>query len=940
MLGLAGAPCSGMGKTKSTGENGFKRPVPVTDSAPFTTPEAGDKSLVDLLLEVLPPDGSTMRSLSAREALSRAAGRSIGEEEFKAVKDKALTLGLVVKGRGRGGSIALVDSIEGVSRDSVPSSSTNPRYTGGNGLAPEPIFQIGQKLTRSQLESFLWKSTDILWGSMDASEFNVYILGMLFLKRLSDAFDEARDGVIKYYLEQGKTQAQAEELADDKTEYDKTFYLPEKSRWENLKNLNHDIGAQLNKASEAIEAYNPILEGVMVTIDFSIKHKLTDPILSELLTHFSRFRLRTEDLDYPELVADASDYLINMFADQAGRKGGEFCTPAEVSKLIVALAKPKAGMKVYDPTCGSGGMLIESRNYLAEHRENPANLQLFGQETNLRTWTICKLHMFLHGLFNADIRNGDTLGYPQHVQNGELMQFERVIANPPYALSNWDRTDRDNDLFYRYKYGIPPQNSADFAFVQHMIASLNQEGTMCAVVPHGVLFRGGKEGEIRKGIIGDDLVEAVIGLPPGLFFGTGIPVALLFINKKKRAERQGKVIFIDASHEYEKKNRIQNCLGEDNISKIVSCLDSFEQVQNYSKVVTIKQIGQSDNNLNIKRYIDASPEAAQIKRLLKQYKDYRLSSIADLALEVKLAKQGSSYEETDNAIYIPKGGARSATHDISKLDISHHSVIQITLDKALVLSGYVSMFLQSELGKLMLGSLRVGSSMGTLSQSSLSDLNIAIPEIDMQLKMIEASNRLEALKVSIQELEKELVFSPHSASTVLEQVDGMLKAVGGLTDADRVMSLIRQGESASIEFKESFSLDVRKGTSEKYIELSSLKTIAAFLNTDGGVLLVGVDDDGATIGLSREIQGFHNGKTDKFLLHFKNLLKSRIGEQFYPYINQKLISIVGTYVLMVECKRSSRECFVDTDFYVRTNPATDKLEGRKLIDYIRNHFAS
>ena len=913
----------------------------MTDSAPFTTPEAGDKSLVDLLLDVLQPDGSTMRILSAREALGRAAGRSIGEEEFEAVKDKALTLGLVVKGRGRGGSLALAESIEGINHYSSPSSSTNRRSTGGNGIVTEPTFQIGQKLTRSQLESFLWKSTDILWGSMDASEFNVYILGMLFLKRLSDAFDEARDGVIKYYLEQGKTQAQAEELADDKTEYDKTFYLPEKSRWENLKNLNHDIGAQLNKASEAIEAYNPILEGVMVTIDFSIKHKLTDPILSKLLTHFSRFRLRTEDLDNPELVADASDYLINMFADQAGRKGGEFCTPAEVSKLIVALAKPKAGMKVYDPTCGSGGMLIESSNYLAEHRENPANLQLFGQETNHRTWTICKLHMFLHGLFNADIRNGDTLGYPQHVQNGELMQFERVIANPPYALSNWDRRDRDNDLFYRYKYGIPPQNSADFAFVQHMIASLDQDGTMCAVVPHGVLFRGGKEGEIRKGIIGDDLVEAVIGLPPGLFFGTGIPVALLFINKKKRAERQGKVIFIDASHEYEKKNRIQNCLGEDNISKIVNCLDSFEQVENYSKVVTIKQIGQSDNNLNIKRYIDASPEAVQIKRLLKQYKDYRLSSIADLALEVKLAKQGSSYEKTDNAIYVPKSGARSVTHDIAELDISHHNVIQVTLDKGQVISRYASMFLRSELGKLMLGSLRMGTVMQTLSQGSLSGLNIAVPDMDMQLKMIEASNRLEALKASIQDLEQELVFSPHSATTVLDQVDGMLEAVGGLTDADRVMSLIRQGESASVEFKESFSLDVRKSTSERYIELSSLKTITAFMNSDGGFLLIGVNDEGVTVGLNREVQSFHKGKKDKFLLNFKNHIKSRIGEEFYPYINHKFVSIGGNDILLVECKRSSAECFLDgKDFYVRTNPATDKLEGQKLLDYIRNHFAS
>jgi hypothetical protein len=241
----------------------------------------------------------------------------------------------------------------------------------------------------------------------------------------------------------------------------------------------------------------------------------------------------------------------------------------------------------------------------------------------------------------------------------------------------------------------------------------------------------------------------------------------------------------------------------------------------------------------------------------------------------------------------------------------------------------------------MLGSLRTGTIIRQLSQSSLSELNIAIPEIDMQLKMIEASNRLEALKVSIQELEKEMVFSPHSANTVLDQVDGMLEVVGGLTEADRVMSLIRQGESASVEFKESFSLDVRKGTSEKYIELSSLKTIAAFMNSDGGFLLIGVDDEGGTIGLSREIQGFHNGKKDKFLLHFKNHIKSRIGEEFYPYINQKFISVAGNDILLVECKRSSTECFLDgKDFYVRTNPATDKLEGQKLLDYIRNHFAS
>ncbi len=264
----------------------------------------------------------------------------------------------------------LDDLLTSVRSEEAVAPKRGRKAKGSNGVTPEPTFQIGQKLTLSQLESFLWKSADILRGSMDASEFKDYIFGMLFLKRLSDAFDEAREGVIQYYLDKGKTQEQAEALAEEQDEYDKTFYVPERGRWQNLKDLKHDIGSELNKATEAIEEHNPTLEGVLVSIDFNIKNKLNDSKLRDLLSHYSKFRLRSEDFERPDLLGAAYEYLIKMFADSAGKKGGEFYTPGEVVQLLVSLIKPHAGMKVLDPTCGSGGMLLQSRNYLSTHGEN------------------------------------------------------------------------------------------------------------------------------------------------------------------------------------------------------------------------------------------------------------------------------------------------------------------------------------------------------------------------------------------------------------------------------------------------------------------------------------------------------------------------------------------------------------------------------------------
>jgi type I restriction enzyme M protein len=369
----------------------------------------------------------------------------------------------------------------------------------------------------------------------------------------------------------------------------------------------------LNKALGALAEVNEVvLGGVMDHIDFTRKvgdSTLPDNKLAALIRHFNKYRLRDCDFEHSDLLGSAYEYLIYMFAESGGRKGGDFYTPRDVVRMMVRLIKPQEGLEIYDPCCGSGGMLIFSKRYVEENGGNGNNLFLYGQDSSGSAWVVCKMNMILHGIREkADIQNEDTLAHPRHLDHGELRRFDRVITNPPFGINY---TREGMEFRERFRYGFCPESGkkAELMFIQHMLAVLRPNGLLATVAPHGVLFRGGKEGQIRKGFIDDDLIEAVIGLGPSLFYGTQIPACILVMRqngKAKPKDRRGQILFINADQDYEA-GRAQNYLRPEHAEKIVRTFENYETIPGYSRVVEIAEIKAQDYNLNIRRYADNAP---------------------------------------------------------------------------------------------------------------------------------------------------------------------------------------------------------------------------------------------------------------------------------------------------------------------------------------------
>ncbi len=469
-------------------------------------------------------------------------------------------------------------------------------------------------LTQQQLESHLWSCANVLRGSIDSQDFKGYILTLMFFKRLADQWRFEADEAVE------KLVADGAKLTDELREHVRTdpvyhrIKIPSGCFWEDVASTpTHQLGQRLNDITREVGSANPQLEAVFRAVDWNAtvndngiqKPRIANEVLHDLVQEFSRHDLSNANVDV-DVLGRAYEYLILKFADDAGAKGGEFYTPREVVHVLVRILKPAASARVYDPTCGSGGMLVYSAEHVREHNgpDGARAMRLFGQEWNWNTWAIARMNMVLHDL-EAEIRGGaSTLTDPQFLKSeGQIDTFDVVIANFPFSDEKYGYERLKEDPFGRMQYGIPPRKNGDFAYIQHIAASMNDAGRAGVVCSQGVLFRGQAEGKIRRAMLEADIIEGVVGLPPNLFYGNTIPGCLLFFNRCKPPERRGKVLFVYAAKGFEELSN-QNRLRRQDVDRIVEAFEEGQDVERYCRLVEMDEIAENGFNLNIPRYID------------------------------------------------------------------------------------------------------------------------------------------------------------------------------------------------------------------------------------------------------------------------------------------------------------------------------------------------
>ena len=480
----------------------------------------------------------------------------------------------------------------------------------------------------SDLEQYLSKAAWILKGPIDASDFKAYIFPLLFFKRISDVYDEE----VQAALVESKGDADYATMPEMHR-----FEIPQGCHWNDVREKTTEVGQALQRAFRGMEQANEqYLLGIFGDAQWSNKEKLPDYLLINLVEHFSQYTLNRENVD-TDMLGSAYEYLIKHFADLTNKKAGEFYTPRSVVNLLGLILDPQDGESIYDPACGTGGMLLESVNHLKRKNADHRTLKLYGQEKNLTSSTIARMNMFLHGIEDFEILRGDTLRDPAFFEADGLKTFDCVIANPPFSLKEWGSENWANDPFGRNIAGVPPKGNGDMAWIQHMVKSMNSNGRMTVVLPHGALFRKGAESKIRKALLEQDMLEAVIGLGPNIFYGAQLAVCVMVFKQTKDADKKGKVLFIDASNQI-RVGRAQNFLEPEHVQQIYSWFQNYSDVENHVKVTTHDDLKENDFNLNIPLYVEKTIED-------------NLPTVEEAMSELKIAWQTSlDAEEKFNSV--------------------------------------------------------------------------------------------------------------------------------------------------------------------------------------------------------------------------------------------------------------------------------------------------
>lgn len=446
------------------------------------------------------------------------------------------------------------------------------------------------RISLEELESYLWSSAVLLRTHIDAGAYKQYIFPLLFFKRICDVYDEECAQILKEYGE--------EALAWE--EYHR-FIVPEGHHWKDVRSVSSNVGVAIVHALQAIEKANTEkLHGVFGNAAWTNKNRLPDTLLKDLIEHFSSKTLSIANCQEDEL-GQGYEYLIKKFADDSGHTAQEFYTNRTVVHLMTEILKPKSGESVYDPTCGSAGMLISCVSHLQKLGQEWRNVKLYGQEITQLTAAIGKMNLFLHGIKDFKIVNDDTLKNPAFTERGELKTFDVVLANPPYSIKQWDRAAFENDKWGRNILGTPPQGRADYAFFQHIIKSMDKKTGRCAILfPHGVLFRQ-EEKDLRENLVKMDILECIIGLGPNLFYNSPMEACIVICKMKKEPEKAGKVLFINAVNDVARKNA-QSYLEDEHIKKITSAYENYRDVEGFAKVASIKDIATNNYSLSIPLY--------------------------------------------------------------------------------------------------------------------------------------------------------------------------------------------------------------------------------------------------------------------------------------------------------------------------------------------------